>query len=184
MPCRSSSLLLPHPCYCCPLLTSLPPCPSTQGDFIFYSICLSRAAFSGWAAAFATYLAILAGEQPPSGLMLPRVATGWIWAGTTLAAACSACLPAAPVPARLPHPCSCARPNCLTFGPSPARPPPRPTPHPPPTGLGCTLLWLAVARRALPALPISIALAVACFVLAKAVMEAVVLPASLALVYF
>ncbi|EFN56673.1 hypothetical protein CHLNCDRAFT_144542 [Chlorella variabilis] len=81
------------------------------GDFIFYSICLSRAAFSGWAAAFATYLAILA-------------------------------------------------------------------------GLGCTLLWLAVARRALPALPISIALAVACFVLAKAVMEAVVLPASLALVYF
>ncbi len=51
-------------------------------------------------------------------------------------------------------------------------------------GLGCTLLWLAVARRALPALPISIAMAVTCFVLAKTVVEAVVLPASLTLVYF
>ena len=51
-------------------------------------------------------------------------------------------------------------------------------------GLCCTLLWLATAHRALPALPISIALAVAFYFFSRYVMEPVVLPMALSLVFF
>lgn len=51
-------------------------------------------------------------------------------------------------------------------------------------GLGCTLLWLAMAHKALPALPISIALAVSFYFISRFVMEPVVLPMTLELVYF
>lgn len=51
-------------------------------------------------------------------------------------------------------------------------------------GLGCTLLWLAISHHALPALPISIALAVAFYFISRFVMEPVVLPMVLQLVYF
>jgi presenilin 1 len=51
-------------------------------------------------------------------------------------------------------------------------------------GLGCTLLWLAVARKALPALPVSIALAVAFYFISRFVMEPVILPMTLRLVFF
>lgn len=65
---------------------------------------------------------------------------------------------------------------------------PAPHRHPPPSharaGLGCTLLWLALARKALPALPISITLAVAFYFIARFVMEPVILPMVLQLVYF
>lgn len=51
-------------------------------------------------------------------------------------------------------------------------------------GLGCTLLWLAMARKALPALPVSIALAVAFYFISRFVMEPVILPMTLELIYF
>jgi hypothetical protein len=51
-------------------------------------------------------------------------------------------------------------------------------------GLGCTLLWLAIAHHALPALPVSIALAVVFYFVGRFVMEPVVLPMTLHLVYF
>eukprot|EP00887_Chlorella_sp_A99_P001007 scaffold5.g1007.t1 len=51
-------------------------------------------------------------------------------------------------------------------------------------GLGATLLLLALARKALPALPISIALAVAFYFISRFVMEPVILPMTLELVYF
>jgi presenilin 1 len=51
-------------------------------------------------------------------------------------------------------------------------------------GLGCTLLWLALAKHALPALPISIAVAVAFYFISRYVMEPVILPMTLNLVYF
>jgi presenilin 1 len=51
-------------------------------------------------------------------------------------------------------------------------------------GLGCTLLWLAVAHKALPALPVSIALAVIFYFVSRFVMEPVILPMTLELVYF
>lgn len=53
-----------------------------------------------------------------------------------------------------------------------------------PTGLGCTLLWLAMARKALPALPVSIALGVSLYFISRFVMEPVILPMTLELVYF
>lgn len=51
-------------------------------------------------------------------------------------------------------------------------------------GLGATLIWLAVAHKALPALPISIALAVSFYFISRFVMEPVILPMTLQLVYF
>ncbi|PSC76470.1 presenilin isoform B [Micractinium conductrix] len=51
-------------------------------------------------------------------------------------------------------------------------------------GLGCTLLWLAMARKALPALPISIVLAVSFYFISRFVMEPVILPMTLQLAYF
>ena len=51
-------------------------------------------------------------------------------------------------------------------------------------GLGATLLLLAMARKALPALPISISLAAVCYFLARFVMEPVFLPLTLDLIYF
>jgi presenilin 1 len=51
-------------------------------------------------------------------------------------------------------------------------------------GLGCTLLLLAVAHKALPALPVSIALAVMFYFISRFVMEPVILPMTLRLVYF
>ena len=90
--------------------------------------------------------------------------------------------------------CSCRR--CLGGDPSAwcHRPASRAPPHPacpaparpgaPLAGLGCTLLWLAIAHRALPALPISIALAVAFYFVSRFVMEPVVLPMALQLVFF
>lgn len=51
-------------------------------------------------------------------------------------------------------------------------------------GLGCTLMWLAVAHKALPALPISITLAVIFYFVSRFVMEPVILPMTLYLVYF
>lgn len=51
-------------------------------------------------------------------------------------------------------------------------------------GLGCTLLWLAMARKALPALPVSIALGVSLYFISRFVMEPVILPMTLELVYF
>ncbi|KAL4425797.1 hypothetical protein ABPG75_009813 [Micractinium tetrahymenae] len=51
-------------------------------------------------------------------------------------------------------------------------------------GLGCTLLWLAMARKALPALPISIALGLCFYFVSRFVMEPVILPMTLELVYF
>lgn len=51
-------------------------------------------------------------------------------------------------------------------------------------GLGCTLILLAVAHKALPALPISIALAVVFYFVSRFVMEPVVLPMTLQMVYF
>ncbi|PRW59201.1 presenilin [Chlorella sorokiniana] len=51
-------------------------------------------------------------------------------------------------------------------------------------GLGCTLLWLALARKALPALPISIALAVTFYFCSRFVIEPVLLPQVLELVYY
>lgn len=61
------------------------------------------------------------------------------------------------------------------------------TPHcpaPPRAGLGCTLLLLAMAHKALPALPISIALAVTFYFVSRFVLEPVLLPTTLQLVYF
>lgn len=51
-------------------------------------------------------------------------------------------------------------------------------------GLGCTLLWLAMARKALPALPISIVLAVTFYFLSRFVLEPILLPQVLELVYY
>jgi presenilin 1 len=51
-------------------------------------------------------------------------------------------------------------------------------------GLGATLLMLAIAHKALPALPISIALAVSFYFISRFVMEPVILPMTLQLVYF
>lgn len=51
-------------------------------------------------------------------------------------------------------------------------------------GLGCTLLWLAMAQKALPALPVSIALAVSFYFISRFVLEPVILPMTLELVYF
>ena len=51
-------------------------------------------------------------------------------------------------------------------------------------GLGCTLLWLTVAHKALPALPISITLAVIFYFVSRFVMEPVILPMTMNLVYF
>ena len=50
-------------------------------------------------------------------------------------------------------------------------------------GLGATMLLLALARKALPALPISIALGTACYFLARGVLEPFVLPLSVHLLY-
>ncbi len=50
-------------------------------------------------------------------------------------------------------------------------------------GLGATLLLLALARKALPALPISIALGAGCYFLARGVLEPFVLPLSVHLLY-
>lgn len=52
------------------------------------------------------------------------------------------------------------------------------------SGLGCTLLWLAMARKALPALPISIALAVTFYFVSRFVLEPVLLPQVLELMYY
>ncbi len=52
------------------------------------------------------------------------------------------------------------------------------------SGLGMTLVWLAVTHHALPALPISIALAVIFYFVSRFVMEPVILPMTLNLVYF
>lgn len=54
----------------------------------------------------------------------------------------------------------------------------------PASGLGCTLLWLAMARKALPALPISIVLAVTFYFLSRFVLEPILLPQVLELVYY
>lgn len=51
-------------------------------------------------------------------------------------------------------------------------------------GLGVTLLLLALARKALPALPVSIALGVAFYFLTRLVMEPVIVPLALNQVYF
>lgn len=51
-------------------------------------------------------------------------------------------------------------------------------------GLGTTLILLALFRKALPALPISIALGVTFYFLARIVLEPVVLPLSVHLLYF
>ncbi|KAK9828549.1 hypothetical protein WJX72_000710 [[Myrmecia] bisecta] len=51
-------------------------------------------------------------------------------------------------------------------------------------GLGATLLLLALHRKALPALPISIALGVLFYFLGRLVLEPVVLPVSMNLLYF
>ena len=51
-------------------------------------------------------------------------------------------------------------------------------------GLGATLLLLALARKALPALPVSIALGVGFYFLARGVLEPFVLPLSVHLLYF
>ena len=51
-------------------------------------------------------------------------------------------------------------------------------------GLGCTLLFLVIEQRALPALPMSVTFAVVFYVLTRFVMEPVVLPMTLNLTYF
>lgn len=51
-------------------------------------------------------------------------------------------------------------------------------------GLVITLLMLALARKALPALPVSIALGVLFYFLTRLVVEPVVVPMSLNLTYF
>ena len=51
-------------------------------------------------------------------------------------------------------------------------------------GLGATLLLLAIARRALPALPFSIALGALFYLCARALLEPFVLPISTALLAF
>jgi presenilin 1 len=51
-------------------------------------------------------------------------------------------------------------------------------------GLGATLLLLALSRKALPALPFSIALGVAFYFLARLVLEPFVVPLSVHLLYF
>lgn len=43
-------------------------------------------------------------------------------------------------------------------------------------GLGCTLVWLGLAQKALPALPVSIGAAFVCYALAVAVLQPVLLP--------
>ena len=51
-------------------------------------------------------------------------------------------------------------------------------------GLGLTLLWLAVSHHALPALPVSIALAMLFYFAGRFVFEPVILPATLHLAFF
>jgi presenilin 1 len=51
-------------------------------------------------------------------------------------------------------------------------------------GLGATLLLLAFYRKALPALPISIALGVTFYFLARALLEPFLMPLSMHLLYF
>lgn len=51
-------------------------------------------------------------------------------------------------------------------------------------GLGATLILLALFRKALPALPISVALGVSFYFLARIVLEPVLLPLSVHLLYF
>lgn len=51
-------------------------------------------------------------------------------------------------------------------------------------GLGCTLLWLSISRRALPALPISVALATLFYFLSRFALEPVVVPMVCNMVYF
>ena len=51
-------------------------------------------------------------------------------------------------------------------------------------GLGITLLLLALARRALPALPVSVALGVAFYFVTRLVVEPFAVPLSLNMVYY
>lgn len=51
-------------------------------------------------------------------------------------------------------------------------------------GLGCTLLWLSISRRALPALPISVALATLFYFLSRFALEPVIMPMVCNMVYF
>ena len=51
-------------------------------------------------------------------------------------------------------------------------------------GLGCTLLYLVVAERALPALPLSVSFAVVFYLLTRFVMEPIVLPMTINFAYF
>jgi len=51
-------------------------------------------------------------------------------------------------------------------------------------GLGCTLMWLALSQKALPALPVSVSLAAAFYFVARYVLEPVVLPTTVNLLYF
>jgi len=51
-------------------------------------------------------------------------------------------------------------------------------------GLGCTLLFLVIEQRALPALPMSVIFAVVFYVLTRFVMEPIVLPMTVNLTYF
>lgn len=52
------------------------------------------------------------------------------------------------------------------------------------SGLGITLMLLALYRKALPALPVSIALGVVFYFLTRLVMEPFVVPLSLNLAYY
>lgn len=51
-------------------------------------------------------------------------------------------------------------------------------------GLGCTLMWLSISRKALPALPISVALATLFYFLSRFALEPVVMPMVSNMVYF
>lgn len=90
-----------------------------------------------------------------------------------------------PQPTTPPHPKATP---ARTPNPHPQQPPP----HPPVyasflaiiAGLGITLLLLALARKALPALPVSIALGVTFYFLTRLVMEPFAIPLALNGVFY
>ena len=160
-PARAARVGRRH-CRCTSMCQGAPCLPaSPRTDFIFYSVLVGRAAMYDFLTVFACYLAIIAGAR-----------VGQRWLAHAAGGGAAHCLSFVHQHAWLYTPDQ----QCLL--------PNTPASTSPASGLGCTLLWLAMARKALPALPISIVLAVTFYFLSRFVLEPILLPQVLELVYY